>query len=526
MSKLDVISPGYAGQAGTAAAGADRVQPTDVFAKGLLGLLRWVISFPGMLGALLVGGVFWSGRVFKVDPDLWWHIKIGDTILATHRFPTVDPYSFTVLGQPWIAYEWLGEVLFSWVYRMGGLRGLDALLVMLGSAVVIALYYLGTLRSGNSKAGFVAATVLLILATVSFSMRPQMLGYLFLILTLIALEKFRQGKSLALWFLPLIFLAWVNTHGSFIIGMGAIALYYICGLKKFELGDIECVPWTARERTQLSFAFMLCLIALTITPYGVRLAAYPFDMAFSQPINVANIQEWQPMPFNILGGKLFLALLLAFMLFQATRRIKWRAEELALFLFGLTMACLHVRFILLFVPFFVPLLARMVAPWMDRYDANKDKYLLNAVLMALVAIAIVHYAPTRQNLEQKVALDYPIGAVAYLRDHPTPGPMYNTYGFGGYLLWTMAPQQRLFIDGRGDLYEHGGVLLDYMHISLIKPGALEILRNYGVQSCLIERDEVLGVLLAASGDWEKVYSDNVSTLFVRKSGHNAGPATR
>jgi len=70
------------------------------------------------------------------------------------------------------------------------------------------------------------------------------------------------------------------------------------------------------------------------------------------------------------------------------------------------------------------------------------------------------------------------------------------------------------------------VLLDYMHISLIKPGALEILRNYGVQSCLIERDEVLGVLLAASGDWEKVYSDNVSTLFVRKSGHNAGPATR
>src|ERR1700677_1444879 len=227
MSESNIATPLYGSKTPVVVPGA----AAGVSERGLLGLLRRVISFPAMLATLLVGGVFWSGRMFNVDPDLWWHIKVGDSILATHKFPTVDPYSFTVLGQPWIAYEWLGEVLFSWVPRLGGLRGLDALLIVLGSAVVIALYYLGTLRSGNSKAGFVSATVLLILAAVSFSMRPQMLGYLFLILTLIALEKSRQGKPLALWFLPLIFLAWVNTHGSFIIGMGAIGLYYVCGLK-------------------------------------------------------------------------------------------------------------------------------------------------------------------------------------------------------------------------------------------------------------------------------------------------------
>jgi hypothetical protein len=522
MSESNIATPLYGREAPAAVPDA----LTGVSERGLLKLLRGIVSFPSMLAALLAGGVFWSGRMFVVDPDLWWHIKVGDSILATHQFPTVDPYSFTVLGQPWIAYEWLGDVLFSFVHRFGGLRGLDALLIGLGSAIVIALYYLGTLRSGNSKAGFVSAAVLLILATVSFSMRPQMLGYLFLILTLIALERFRQGKSRALWFLPVLFLLWVNTHGSFIIGMGAIFLYYVGGLKKLELGDIECVPWTERERQQLSCAFLFCLIALTITPYGARLAAYPFDMAFSQPINVANIMEWQSMPFNIAGGKIFLGLLLAFMLFQATLRFKWRFEELALFLFGVMMACLHVRFILLFVPFFAPLLATILARGMHAYNVQKDKYALNAALMALVAFGIVHYFPSRSSIERTVVRTFPVDAVNYLRQHPAPGPMYNTYGFGGYLIWTMAPENKVFVDGRGDLYEHGGVLADYLHISTIKPGTLQVLQNYGIQSCLLERDEPLGTLLSASPEWKKTYFDSVSVLYVRKSASYAPSTNR
>ena len=119
-------------------------------------ILRLIFSFPAMLGTFLVGATFYDGRLFTVDPDMWWHIKTGQTILAPHHWPTVDPYSFTVLGQPWIAFEWLGDVLIGAVARFGGVRGLDALLIILGSAVMIALYVFGSIRSGNSKAGFVA----------------------------------------------------------------------------------------------------------------------------------------------------------------------------------------------------------------------------------------------------------------------------------------------------------------------------------------------------------------------------------
>jgi hypothetical protein len=391
--------------------------------------------------------------------------------------------------------------------------------IALGGAVMIALYAFGTIRSGNSKAGFVAAACLIALATPSFTMRPQMLGYLFLVLTLIALQLFRQGKQWAIWLLPAMFLVWVNTHGSFIIGLGVILVYLVCGLKEFRVGAIEAKKWTPKERVRLEWVFLLCLAVLPITPYGTRLAMYPFDMAFAQPINVANVLEWQPMPFNLGGGKIFLALVLGFFLVQMALNLKWRLEELTLFLGGVAMACVHLRFVLLFVPFFAPLLATIAARWLPRYDARKDKYILNVVLMAGVIAGMVHYFPSRASLDKTVAEKYPVAAVEYMQQHPAPGPMFNAYTFGDYLVWA---GQKVFIDGRGDLYEHGGVLSDYIQIVRLKPAALGILRNYGVQSCLIERDAPLATLLKVSPEWRQAYSDNTSVLFVRqKAGESA-----
>lgn len=256
-------------------------QTSSLSASRMLELLRWSFSFPAMLGMALVGRVFYTARNFFVDPDAWWHIKTGQMILATRRFPATDPYSFTVHGQPWIAYEWLGEVITGWVANIGGVRALDFYLISVTAAILIALYCLGTIRSGNSKAGFVAAVLLSYWAVASCTLRPQMLGYLFLVLTLICLELFRQGRKKALWFLPAIMLAWVNTHGSFIIGLGAIFVYWVSGLVEFEKGGIRAERWSANDRLGISFAFLLCLAVLPITPYGTELAAYPFDIALS-----------------------------------------------------------------------------------------------------------------------------------------------------------------------------------------------------------------------------------------------------
>src|SRR5260370_40505162 len=135
--------------------------------------LKWAFSFPAMLGMVLVGRVFYEGRKFFVDPDLWWHIKVGQDILRTHHFPTTDPYSWTVAGQPWIAYEWLGEITLALVNRAGGLLALEIGLLLFSSIIMLSVYGLASMRSGNSKAGFVSAGILCLRGLVSFSLCPH-----------------------------------------------------------------------------------------------------------------------------------------------------------------------------------------------------------------------------------------------------------------------------------------------------------------------------------------------------------------
>ncbi len=478
-------------------------------------LAKRLISFPALLGGLLVAGLFVPLREFDVDPDLWWHIKVGQDILATHHFPTVDTYSFTAHGTPWMAYEWLGDTLFATVHRVGGLRGLMALDLVLGGAILLALYALAALRSRNSKVGFVVCGVLLPLAFALFNLRPQMLAYVFLVLTLIILERFRQGRSGALWLLPPLFLLWVNTHGTFVVGLFAVGVYIVSGLFEMRSNGVESRRWTAAQRLQLEMAFLASLVALTVTPYGPKLAGFPVDMAFSHPAIAASIEEWQPMSFSMPLGKLFLGLVLGFLLAQVVLRPTWQLADLVLLMAGIVASFLHIRFLLLFVPFGAPFLSILLSRWMPAYEPGKDKYALNALLMIVVVLAIVRFFPSQKELEARVGQHWPVEAVQYLERHPPPRPMFNTYGYGGYLIYWLDGQNKVFIDGRAELYEHAGVLGDYGKIAGLASNALLLLRAYNVQSCLIGRNEPLATLLTASSQWQKVYADDMSVLFVR-----------
>jgi hypothetical protein len=126
---------------------------------------------------------------------------------------------------------------------------------------------------------------------------------------------------------------------------------------------------------------------------------------------------------------------------------------------------------------------------------------------------MIHYRPTQNSLNEAISKLYPVGAVNYLKDHPTPGKMLNNYGFGGYLVQAGIPT---FIDGRGDLYERGGVFGDYIHLSKFNPGSFAILRNYNVSVCMLYQDEPLATALLELPNWKRVYLDKTSAIFVRQ----------
>ena len=513
---IDTVSsfPDETGENGTA---GDR--DTAATRASSMTLIQRIFSFPAMLGALLVAGMATIARTFFIDPDVWWHIKFGQAILATHHWPTNDIYSFSAAGRQWIDSEWIGEVLLATVYRMGGMRGLEILLLVLGSAILNR-----ALRSGNDplreilRRDSLATAAVFILATPSFNLRPQMLGYLFLILTLIALERFRLGSSpLGAWTLPILTVIWVNTHPSWTIGLGMIGVYLACGLVEFHAGDVEARRWSPFDRLQLASVLVLCGCVTLITPYGTGLARFPFEFASSLPVSLANIKEWLPMAFGAPLGKIFLIAVFGVIVLQLTNRLRWRLEDVALFIFATAVACVHRRFLLIFVPILTLILATTVANWVPRYQRAKDQFHINAGLMAAILAIIIWYFPSQNNLWQVVGKDYPVAAVQYLDNHAVPGPMYNTYDFGGYLILSRGPENKVFLDGRSELYEPAGVLANYFASAYVEPGALSMLRTYGIQSCLLQHDEALATVLMALPEWQKVYQDGTSILFVRRN---------
>jgi hypothetical protein len=197
-------------------------------------------------------------------------------------------------------------------------------------------------------------------------------------------------------------------------------------------------------------------------------------------------------------------------------------HELAMLFFAAYVACVHIRFVLIFTIFLAPIVATVLARWVPPYDAVKDRHALNFVIIAVVVMSTMALLPSKRDLNEMVAKDYPVGAVEYLRQNPQPTGMFNEYGWGGYLIWQL-PEQRVFIDGRGDIYEYSGVFKDYIDIASLSRNTFQLLGKYGVRSCLVQTKGPLATLLSASSDWKQVYSDDLSAIFVEA--HNPGILT-
>ena len=270
---------------------------------------RKAFSFPVFLGVALIAGGYWGltyhdlpvGKIFY-EGDTWWHLAVGERILSTGHWPTSDIYSFTAYDTPLVAYEWLGEVIFALCMRWGGLRGLAVLLTLLSAVFLGLLFYYSCLRSGKVKAAVLACVAMLPMASTCLTLRPQLVGYIFLLITLICLEYFHQGHAKALWVLPLVFLFWVNTHGTFVLGLAVLAVFGASRLKGFRLGKFVAQAWSVSQRRQLAVVSLICFLVLPLTPYGTRLAAFPFDLMFLHPEVSAAVTEWQPMPVLAAAG--------------------------------------------------------------------------------------------------------------------------------------------------------------------------------------------------------------------------------
>ena len=474
--------------------------------------IRKLFGFPVLLAVLFALAVFLAVPKKIADPDIGWHLRNAQVFLETHAFLHRDLYSFTTAGKPWMDHEWLAEIPFYLAWRAFGSRGIYLVTLIAIEVILLGIFGLAYLESGSVKAAFVVSFAALFLASVSFGPRTLLFGWIFLVLELGLLAMFRRGHDY-LWALPAIFLVWVNTHGSWMIGLVVLAVVALSGCVRGCWGGIEATRWSRPQASKLAWVSLLSTVALFVNPYGWRLVLYPFDMAFHQKLNIASVDEWRSLDFHTPRGKIVFTMMAAAVLLQLLRGRRWRLHEVLLLLIGTYAGLTYSRFLFLAAILIVPLMARELAPAMP-YLAERDKPWLNASIMAGAVFAIVLLFPSTRQLEDRNSAIYPDAAAQkYLQSFHPRGNVFNDYLWGGYLIWNVR-QIPVFIDSRVDVFERNGVLADYLHAIRIE-NTLKILDKYSIQYVLFENHRPLTYLLRHTPGWKVDYEDKTAVLFER-----------
>jgi len=448
-----------------------------------------------------------------IDPDLWWHLRAGQDIVTNLAIPHTDIYSFTKSGSEWIAHEWLSEVILYGIYRFAGWGGLIS---VFSGLITFTLYLVYRRCAGRPYAAALAVLLAAAAASPLFGIRPQMISFLFAAIYIGLLERFAEnGRTRLLFYLPPTMLLWVNLHAGYALGLGLIGLF-----------AISVVLDGKRERAlPLLLVLAACAIMVPLNPNGFRMFSYPIE-TLTSPSMAAYIDEWASPDFHKVTFLPLAAMLFTLLGVLALSPKRARAGTLFLLFVTGFGALRSARHIPIFGLIAAPVIARhlwelMLSRGWERWFVKPEApafgltLVLNCLFLLAPAVAgagrVWHFVAHQPSYE---AVRYPVAAVNYLEKERLPGPIYNQYGWGGYLIKRLYPDYRVYIDGRADVYGDA-FMTETMRTYDGLSGWRDPLERLSVGTVLVSPDAPLASLLRNDAEWKTVYEDRQAVILTR-----------
>ena len=472
--------------------------------------------------------------------DLFWQLRAGHEIVRNHQIPYYDTFSWSRYGSRWVAHEWLMYVVLWECYRLGhGFIGILILEITLCSLCMLSVFSITRQENGgNPLTAFILTVAAAILSYGFFQPRPQLVTYLFLTITVgIALRTQRTGKLNGPWWLILpFFVLWSNLHAGVIIGVAVFGLFGIgAALEAVYADDVfERSEFRRQAISLLSLAGLTFLMTF-LNPYGWRIYE-DFLATISNPAAMNGVAEWQPTNMRGPFGKsleIVFLIVLAGLLFSQERR---RLGELMLILAFAHISLLYLRNVPLFPIIALEVSARHLDSmlrhiWksvfgMELTTQMSRRGLAGAVTFcwilpfALIIIGSMGAwrmlaAASRGQIRKgeavaryTIAFDvFPEKACRFIDAERFPNSMrmFNSYGFGGYLIWR-EPHHPVFIDGRADVY-FGDVLNNDFALNQGVRTWRTPVNHYGFDLAVLPASDPASSLFLNAPDWVLVYAD-------------------
>ena len=471
----------------------------------------------------------------SLDSDTWWHLRAGEWILEARAVPQTDSFSYTRLGADWRYPGWLVQAPMALIYRWFGAGGLNLWTALMATLAFIFIWR--RLSGGVFLRAFV--TILAAAAAgIYWAARPYLVTFLLTAVFLWILEGYRwdqpdgvTGKK-RLWWLPVLMIVWANSHGGFITGFILLGVYGLSGLK-----DLLVARTALRESKFLRLVWVgaWMILAVCLNPSGPVMLLYPFKTVSIGALG-QYIQEWQPPDFHSAQVQPFVWLLLGLI---GSLGISRRRIALSDFLLVAGFAYLSfnaARNIALFALAAPLVITRHAAPVMESLARisglrsgsaipNRRMQRLNWAILGLIVLAVLIKTATAISAEAnltEIRKTMPVEAVNFIRSTRPPGRLFNSYNWGGYLLWEL-PEYPVFIDGRTDLYDDE-MVEEWLRVVRAETGWQTTLDQWDVRLVLVEAETPLAEKLAQEG-WELLYQDGMAVVY-GKATDQAAPRWR
>ena len=394
-----------------------------------------------------------------VDYDIWWHLRVGQWVADHHAVTTNDPFSTYGQDKAWVAYSWLFEVLIYVLYQqVFGLCGFLVYRAGMALAVTAALHRFVAKREPRFL-HVVGLTGLAVLAVAMlFKERPWLFTILFSIFTLDVILDLRDGRrGVLFWLLPLVFALWANVHIQFVYGLMllglACAVPLLDRMRRCEPNHEGAGRWGSCGWRQLVGLTAACFAATLMTPYHVQLYRVILEYA-TQPGPYRFINELKALEFREIPDWVMLAFAGG-----ATYALGRRPQQgyFDLLLLSLTtLLAFRMRrdmwIVILAALYLLSTGSRNAVPLDQRFGWTKWRAGLVAcgvVLLVCATMSIRHIS--NANMERDAEKLFPVKAAKFVAKKDYPGPIYNDFNWGGYLIWAL-PQYPVALDGRTNLH--------------------------------------------------------------------------
>jgi len=486
------------------------------------------------------------GRLLLRDGGTGWHIRNGQLMLQTHSITRVDPFSATMNGQPWYAWEWLYDVMIGAIHHALGLNGVVFYTAAVMAATFVLVFHFSMRRGGSLPITLFLLVLSLGASAVHFLARPHVLSWLFTVIWFEVLDSAaaadQPDKRPRVFFLPFLMLLWVNLHGGFLLGLALLAVYLVGGgVQYLTCPDQRGVigMWLKR----LGLVSLLSFVASFVNPYGYKLHLHIYRY-LSDRFLMDHVTEFRSPDFHGVAQQCFALLLLMTIAALASAWHKPRPPQLLVILLAAYSGLYASRNLpvssMLLVLTIAPLLSEAVGkarenaelkPWlrallsrlhnfgirMEKLEVHFQGHLWMVLAFAFGLWACMHGGRVGSAQLFNAYFDdkrFPVEAAEVIAQRDIRGPIFCPDQWGGYLIYRLYPQTRPLVDDRHDLYG-AQFFTDYEKVMFVQPDWNKVLDEKHVNWVLVQKDSSLGTILGQTPGWKLIHGDGTAVLFQR-----------